>query len=918
MIKRYLVLLALLPLFVPFTARAQFGSTFGTGQSGVGGSGCGGLLGIGGCLPGQATGTQAGAQSSAYPGATGSYGQYPGTTSQYPSDMNSPYSPYSLGGMPGSMGGMSGSMGGIPGYGYGYSPYGNSLSPPLTAPLPMVPPPPTEFQRFVAATTGKSLSIYGANLFRQVPTTFAPSNQTPVSSDFVVGPGDVLQVRIWGQINYGSYLPVDREGNIYIPQVGTVSVAGLPFSQIDSHLRAAVSKLYRNFDLSVEMGSIRTIQVYISGEARRPGAYTVSGLSSLIDALFTTGGPSPQGSMRHILLKRGGKVMIDFDLYDLLLYGDKSKDLRLQPEDVIYIPPVGPQVAIIGSVRTPAIYELRGRDSLGDLIKMAGGPSAVASQSRISVERVDQHRMRMALEVAYNTQGLGTLLDDGDIIRIDPILPAYAKTVTLRGNVANPGHFAWHPGMHLSDLLPSVDALVTRNYWWQRSHLGLPAPEFEPTVNSLGQAQQEALTNSGAGAPISQTALNQALNASQNGIPTGAGNLTGSGLAAGALAAGAAGATGTAGAANGASNAAGTANSPTTLTPQERGSNASIASEMNQPSAITGIPTQKTRIHVSPDEINWSYAAIERIDPNSLRPSLIPFDLGKLVLHHDQSQNLELQPGDVVTIFSQSDIRVPLDQQPKYVELEGEFVHPGFYSVKAGETLRDVVRRAGGLTPRAYLYGSEFTRESTRVLQQQRLDDYVREVTLESERGTQAFAVSANPITVASAAASQAASQQMISRLSQIKATGRIVLQFRSTSATVADVPPLNLENGDKFIVPFAPSAINVVGSVYDESSYIFQPGRTLGYYLNLAGGPDRNADGHHAFLIRADGSVISRDHMPEMSFWKTSFEDLKLNPGDTIVVPGKTLKPSALSGIIEWSQIFSQFALGVAAVQLL
>jgi protein involved in polysaccharide export with SLBB domain len=311
---------------------------------------------------------------------------------------------------------------------------------------------------------------------------------------------------------------------------------------------------------------------------------------------------------------------------------------------------------------------------------------------------------------------------------------------------------------------------------------------------------------------------------------------------------------------------------------------------------------------------------IERVDPKSLVPSLIPFDLGKLVLNQDASQNLALEPGDTVTVFSQSDIRVPLDQQVKYVDLEGEVVHSGFYSIAPGETLRDVVRRAGGLTPRAYLYGSEFTRESTRLLQQQRLDEYVRNLSLDAEQGIQALAVSSSNSASATSdvAGSRAATEQMIARLSQVRATGRIVLRFQPTNSTTDDIPAMSLENGDKFVVPYAPASINVVGAVYDQNSYAYEHGQTLGYYLQLAGGTNRNADWRHAFVIRADGSVISRNHMGGSGFWKESFEGVKLNPGDTIVVPDKTIRPTALRGFLDWSQLFSQLALGAAAINVI
>jgi protein involved in polysaccharide export with SLBB domain len=740
---------------------------------------------------------------------------------------------------------------------------------------------PTEFQKFVGETTGQYLQVYGEDLFRRVPSTFAPSDQVPAPPEYVIGPDDELRVRIWGQIGFSGNLRVDRSGNIYLPQVGTVQVAGLPFSSLDQHLRSAIARIYRNFDLSVDIGQIRSMQIYVSGQARRPGAYTISSLSSLVDALFASGGPSPQGSLRHILLKREGKTVTDFDLYGLLIRGDKSKDVRLLPEDVILIPPAGPEVAITGSVRSPAIYELRSGETVGDLVEMAGKTTAVASNSRITLERVEQHQLRDVIQVDFNATGLATSLDDGDILRIDSILPVYDKAVTLRGNVANPGRFSWHEGMRLSDLIPDVDSLVSRDYWWKRSHLGLPAPEFEPGISALGENQR--ITSTGTTETTNSTAQTAITNALAPQVQASS-DLSG--------------------------------NEERSST--QRAANATLAAEVARPSA-NGAP-QRNRVTLPNNQIDWSYAVIERVDPSSLKPTLIPFDLGKLVLDHDASANLELQPGDTVTIFSQADIREPLGKQVKYVDLEGEFIHPGYYSVKPGETLRDIVSMAGGLTPQAYLYGSEFTRESARVLQQQRLDDYVRSLTLDAERGTQALArsPSASGSAVSDVAASQTMTQQMIARLSQITATGRIVLRFNPGSSKIEDIPDISLENGDRFVVPYAPANVNVFGAVYDQNSFLYQHGRALGYYLRLAGGANRNADWHHAFLVRADGSVISRTHPGESGFWKQSFTDLRLNPGDTIVVPDKTLRPTALRSFMDWSQLFSQMALGAAAINVI
>jgi protein involved in polysaccharide export with SLBB domain len=236
------------------------------------------------------------------------------------------------------------------------------------------------------------------------------------------------------------------------------------------------------------------------------------------------------------------------------------------------------------------------------------------------------------------------------------------------------------------------------------------------------------------------------------------------------------------------------------------------------------------------------------------------------------------------------------------------------------ETLRDLVRRAGGVSHKAYLYGSEFTRESTRLLQQQRLDEYARTISMDAERGTQELAMTSTS-SAASAndvIASRSASQGLINRLTQIRATGRIVLRFQPNSASIEDVPALELQDGDKFVVPDLPSTVNVIGAVYDQNSFLYQKGHTVGDYLKMAGGANRSADARHSFVIRADGSVISSVAAKKSAFWGNGFYQLRLQPGDTIVVPDKTLHPTALRNFMDWSQIFSQLALGAAAINVL
>lgn len=792
-----------------------------------------------------------------------------------------------------------------PNYGnYEQNPYSQSQQ--QKKPLP--PQPLTEFQKFVAGTSGEVLPIFGEHLFRNAPSTFAPVNEAPIPPDYVVGPGDVLRIRIWGQVNSSADVRVDRAGEIYLPQVGEVHVAGLPYQDLRDHIRAAISRVYRNFNLTVDIGQIRAVQIYVVGQAHRPGTYTVSSLSTLVDAIFASGGPSVEGSLRHIFLKRNGKVVVDFDLYDLLVNGDKSKDAQLQSGDVIYIPPAGPQVALTGSVRRPAIYELRANDTIAQLLKYAGGTSTIASDSRISIERIEDRQDRTTMEVAFDPQGLATTLQQGDIVRILSILPMYQKTITLRGYVANPGRFAWHPGMRLSDIIPDRDSLLSRDYWWRRAQLGLPAPAFEPVPVLAAQSQPTEpvdLRTRAKNFPLTPAECrdyNAAYNSSWYNCNKNGGQDQTS--------------------ANGANGASAQQNQLSYLPVATPGYGS--GSEQSQQGAMESAPTESTlagqplRVTLPAPEIDWDYAVIERMDKNTLKTSLLPFDLGKLVMDHDPSQNLELQPGDIVTVFSQADIQVPIAQQTKFVTLEGEFVHAGTYSVKPGETLPELVARAGGFSPNAYLYGSEFTRESTRVMQQQRIDEYVQQLQMEIARGNIAQTSSgvATVQDLATAGAAQNAEHDLIARLQQLRATGRVVLEERPDSTGVAALPPIQLEDGDRLIVPSRPASVNVVGSVYDQNSFLFVPGRRVGDYLHLAGGPNRDADRKHAFVIRADGSVLSR--AAASGIWGNTFYSVRVHPGDTIVVPEKTYGPSFMRGFMDWSQVISQLGLGAAAINVL
>ena len=757
---------------------------------------------------------------------------------------------------------------------------------------PLTIEPPTEFQRFVDATTGRMLPIYGARLFAAQPASFGPIDQAPAPQDMVVGAGDELRIRVWGQVNFSANLRVSREGEIYLPKAGDVHVAGLAFSSVAAHLRKALEQVYRNFELSVDMGEIHSIQVYVTGQARQPGEYTVSALSTLVNAVFLSSGPSGAGSMRHVELKREGKVLADFDLYALLVKGDKTGDVQLQSGDVLYIPAAGPQVALVGSVRQEAIYELRGEQTIEELLEASGGRTAVASGGRISVERIEDHAQRRAFELKTDAAGLATPLADGDIVRINPIASDYRETVTLRGSVANPGRFLWHVSMKLSDLMPDRDSLVSRDYWWRRTQLGLPAPEFVPSLDALApqpqtgrfstqQTGSSPMQQSG-GLPVRQTgrlpnAVSNALlqQQSSNDYPSAAMRKL-----------------------------------PDTRASAEAGTLGGI--EVNNPMG------RETALLRPAFETDWNYAVIERLDTATMATSLLPFDLGKLVLSHDASQDLELQPGDIVTVFSQDDIPQPMDRQTKYVRLEGEFAHAGVYSVLPGETLRSLVVRAGGLTDKAYLYGAEFTRKSTQVIEAQRLKEYADRLEHQLARSSIAMSNAASGASQESGQQGQIASvdRALIERLRQVQPTGRIVLDLNPHSAGENQLPETQLEDGDQLLVPPVPATIQVIGAVLNQNAFLYRSGARVGQYLHMAGGPNRDADHGQIFVLRADGSVTGRS--AGQSIFYSGFQDARLYPGDTIVVPEKNVGPGAMREFLSWTQIFSQLALGAAAIDVI
>jgi len=740
-----------------------------------------------------------------------------------------------------------------------------------------------EFQQFIMQSIGRDLPMFGSNLFRTVPSTFAPVDNVPVAADYVVGPGDEIQIRAWGQIDVDYNAAVDRDGTISVPKVGVINVAGIKASDLPAFLKTVFGRTFRNFQLTATLGRLRSIQIFIVGQAKRPGTYTVSSLSTVVSAVFAAGGPSTKGSMRNIQLKRGNQVVAEFDLYDLLLSGDKSRDAKLLPGDVIYIPPVGPLVAVTGSVNVPAVYELRQSTVLFDLIRWAGGLATTAAGQKATVERIEDHKVRKVEEFPLDMGGLSRSIRDGDLVTVYSLVPRFDNAVALRGNVAQPGRFPWREGMRVRDLIPDREALLSREYWIKRNQtVGL-----DSNVTSI--LNQQAAT----GTRLSVEDLNQKRRREGELDATIGDTIR---------------------------RIQTEAEAAKFLDPSQTSSAVEItrlqdASKGTIEAAKADAQRLVNLIKPSQREVNWDYAVIERLNRNDLSTSLIPFNLGKVVIDGDPEQNLLLQPGDIVTVFSKQDIKVPVSSQTQYIRLEGEFKGAGVYQIQAGETLRQLVERVGGFTPNAYLYGAQFTRESTRVQQEKTLEEALNRLERDIQRFNTLRAQNVTSPEDASSLKQQAENQQaLLTRLRQIRPIGRIVLELPESPKS-RDLPDLPLEDGDRFTVPPPPSMVSVFGSVYSESSFVYKPDKRVADYLSQAGGPTKSADEGSIYVLRADGSVKSKR---QEGFFTASLERSRLMPGDSIVVPEELDRTTVTRALKDISQIFYQFGLGAAAVKVI
>ena len=705
--------------------------------------------------------------------------------------------------------------------------------------IELAPGKPSEFQKFVETATGRQLPVFGASFFVDAANSVSTVDNVPVSSDYTVGPGDELMIRAWGAIDVDYRAIVDRNGQVNLPKVGSVTVAGVRASELERHMRAQIGRLYTNFSLNVSLGHLQGVRVFVVGPARVPGVYTVSGQGTLLSAVVAAGGPGPSGSMRKVLLRRNEVVVSELDIYEFLVQGDKSRDVQLVAGDVVVFQPAGPRVALNGALDTPAIYELKSaRESVRDVLRYAGGIRALTNPNKVQIERIDPTQVpaaRFVEEFKLDQEGLLRPLRDGDVLTLMPISPQFANAVTLKGHVAQPRRYAFSPGMRIRDLIPDKDALIS--------------PDFYRRKNLLVQSLEEE------DGSVSDKVTRPATGRTQRTDERAAGE--------------------------------------------------------RSKKAPTGLF----------DELNWDYAVIERLN-SDLGTQVIPFNLGKAVLQGDAANNIELMAGDVVTIYSQKDMRVPVARQTRLVSVEGEVGAPGVYQLLPAETLPQLVMRAGGFTPQAYVYGLEFTREETRQRQRENLAAAVAR--LEALSATQGARDAANRRDDAggdrSASVNAAATQAQMARLSRVQPSGRIALELQPNDTTLSALPAVPLEHADRIVVPARPGFITVAGAVVNNNALLWKPGRTVGDYLRQAG-LDEAAEPDNMFVLRADGTVMHAGARRGF-FGMGSLDGEQIQPGDAIVVPTQldfeTWGRALVRNLKDFGQIFYQFGLGAAAIQTL
>ncbi len=752
----------------------------------------------------------------------------------------------------------------------GESDSGLAAEPELSNPVNVTPREVASVQPLPASPVHEPLQPYGYDLFAGQPSTFAPATDIPIPVDYVIGPGDTIELQLFGSQSALYSLVVGRDGVLNVPEIGPVSVSGLKFSDMTAALQQRISEQLIGVRSSITMGPLRSIRVFVLGDAYRPGSYTVSALSTMTNALLVSGGVNSIGSLRNIQLKRNGQTVTTIDLYDLLLNGDTSGDARLQPGDVIFIPPVGNTVGVAGEVRRPAIYELRGEGSVSDILDLAGGilPAAYPEASRI--ERINADRERTVIDVDLSTpDGLSVAVKGDDTIRVFSILEKREDVVLLNGHVFRPGPFQWREGMRITDLIPSIDELQARadlDYVLIRREIpeelriGVFSADLGAALARPGSSDDIELHprdhvfvfDVGAGrADLVEPVLAELRLQSSREAPTQVVTVNGRVRAPGRY----------------------------PLEDQMRVSDLLRAGGRLDEAAYV-LEAELTRFTIDVDQ-SW-------------RADLISVNLAG-VLAGDRMADLELAPHDVLSIKE-----IPEWRELEQADVAGEVRFPGSYPIRRGEKLSSLIARAGGLTDLASPEGAIFVRADLRLREQQQIAELANRLESEVESAAAASQEDAGEYS--------AARQALLDQVKKTEATGRLVIDLKSILADErqpnADVV---LRDADRLLIPQRSQTVTVIGEVQFPTSHIFESGVDRNDYISLSGGMTADADKRRIYVVRADGSVESSSGS---AFRRKGNSDIY--PGDTIVVP---LDADRMSKLSLWTNVTTIiYNIGIAA----
>ncbi len=712
----------------------------------------------------------------------------------------------------------------------------------------------------------ESLKPFGYDLFEGVPSTFAPVSDIQVPMDYVVGPGDTLNVQLYGNDSAHYNLTVDRDGQVNFPKLGPIMVSGMPFDAARAAIQRQVERQSIGTRVSVTMGDLRSIRVFVLGEAEKPGSYTVSGLSTMTNALFVSGGVKKIGSLRNIELKRNGRLVTVLDLYALLLHGDTSGDRQLMPGDVIFIPPIGDTVSIYGEVRRPAIYELKTEKTAAEVLNVAGGLLPDADGKLVQVEHIQPSQLREMLNIDLTTsEGRSTGLANGDKLHVPVIRPTLENSVVLSGYVFRPGSFEYHSGVRLTDVLGSFDELrpnADRHYVMIRREIPpeqkveVISADLERALGARGSAADPELR------PRDRIIVFDLSGDRERIVAPIIRDLQLQG------------------------------------TPDKPAQIVSIDGRIEAPGHYPLEPAMRVsdliRAGGSLEDSSYDGEAeltrYEIANGNARQTALIPIDLGA-IRRGDVSADLKLKPYDQLVIKV-----TPQWDEPGNIVLAGEVRFPGKYPIHRGETLSSVVRRAGGFTDLAFTEGAVFIRDELKKREKDQIEILTNRLQSDlaalSLEAVASSASNANSSGAASASQGLLVGQQLLAQLRETKPVGRLVINIdRVMKGPIGATDDVLLRDGDKLLIPKKTQEITILGEVQSPTSHVFEAGLTRDDYIAKSGGATRKADRKRIYVVRANGDVVSG----ERSGWFRRSQSVEIRPGDTIVVPMDTERVRAL-----------------------